>query len=65
MTTRELLQLIHFATLLDQVIPVLGRLLEEELPQIVADERHNDHHRQLTLPLAELDEISANFDTEP
>jgi hypothetical protein len=64
MTTHEFLQLIHFSTLLDQVIPVLGRLLEEELPQIVADERHNDHHRQMTLPLAERDDISGNFDTE-
>ena len=65
MKTDELFQLIHFATLLDQVIPLLGRLLEEELPSRVAEERHNDLHRQLVLPLADLDEASSSSDQEP
>ena len=65
MNSDELFQLIQFATLLDRVVPVLGRLLEEELPALVADERDNDLHRQLVLPLADLDEPSARFNPEP
>ena len=65
MKIHELSQLMQFATLLNRVIPLLGRLLEEELPRIGAQECHNDLHRQLALPLADLDEASGRFGPEP
>lgn len=65
MNTHELFALTQFATLLDKVIPILGRLLQEELPLIAAAERKNDLHRQLVLPLADLDEASRGFDPQP
>ncbi|MCP4407105.1 MAG: hypothetical protein GY807_04965 [Gammaproteobacteria bacterium] len=61
MKTDELFQLIQFAALLKDVIPILGRFLEEEAPAIVADESRNDLHRQLILPLADSDEPSRPY----
>jgi len=61
MKTHELFQLIQFARLLKDVIPILGRLLEEEVPVIVAHENRNDLHRQLILPLADPGEPSRPY----
>jgi len=66
MKTDELFQLIDFVTLLKDVIPILGRFLEEEAPVIVADESRNDLHRQLVLPLVDPNEPSLPyFDSLP
>lgn len=61
MNTHEFFQLLQFATLLKEVIPTLGHFLQEEIPVIVADEKHNDLHRQLVLPLADPDEPSRSY----
>ena len=52
MNTDEFFLLTRFSLLLKKVTPILGRLLEEELPEVIADEQQNDLHRQLFLPLS-------------
>jgi len=61
MKSLEYYQLLQLAALLEQVTPILGRFLEEEVPVIVADENRNDLRGQLSLPLADPDEPSRPY----
>jgi len=60
MVTDDFLKLMHFAQLLQEVIPILGRYIQEEIPAIVADQKINDDHRQMSLPLVYYDDPLPN-----
>ncbi len=60
MIADDFFQLMQFAQLLQEVIPILGRYMQEEIPVIVADQRINDDHRQMSLPLVYYDDPLPN-----
>ncbi len=51
MKSDELFQIWQLARLLEEVVPIIGRYLEEEVPLLLAKANMNDLSRQMDLPL--------------
>ena len=52
-------QILRLAQLLEEVGPIIGRYLEEEVPCLLAEERSYDRTRQMSLPLGIPDEFNS------
>lgn len=57
----ELFQITRLAHLLEEVLAIIEHYQEEEVPVILENERNNDHHRQLILPLSDPHEPTRDY----